>query len=140
MYKIQLSLIALFSMLLLTKINLTMSDNEIASSKNVISVTTEQVPSNFDVSKFYKRQCGYCHSKEELIGPDMNKIKQTYKKKYPGKATFIKAISAFVANPDKKNAIYKDGIDNFMDMPKMAYKPEQVKAVVEYIFNNKYFK
>ena len=84
---------------------------------------------------FYKNQCAFCHNGEELIAPDMNKIKAKYLEKYKNKDAFIKAVTAFVKNPNKENAIYKDGIDNFSDMPKMPFKDTQIKAVAEYIFN-----
>ena len=85
--------------------------------------------------QFFKTQCAFCHTSEELIAPDMNKIKAVYKAKYKTKEAFVKAVTAFVKNPDKKNAIYKDGIDNFTDMPKMPFKDAQIKATAEYIFS-----
>jgi len=85
--------------------------------------------------QFFKTQCAFCHTSEELIAPDMNKIRATYKAKYKTKEAFVKAVTAFVKNPDKKNAIYKDGIDNFTDMPKMPFKDAQIKATAEYIFS-----
>ena len=88
---------------------------------------------------FYKNQCGFCHNAEELIAPDMNKIKARYLEKYKTKDAFVKAVTVFVKNPNKENAIYKDGIDNFSDMPKMPFKDEQIKAVAEYIFNTTKF-
>jgi cytochrome c551/c552 len=139
MYKIRFSLTILVGIiLLLTKVNISVSDIETASSKKIFF--KQITPPAFDVSKFYQKQCGFCHTKEELIGPDMNKIKAIYIKKYADKTLFIKTMTNFVQNPNKKNAIYKDGIDNFMDMPKMAFKPEQVKAVAEYIYKNNNFK
>jgi len=85
---------------------------------------------------FYKKQCGFCHTPEELIAPDMNKIKAKYLEKYPDKDAFIQAVIKFVENPDKNNAIYKEGIENFMDMPKMPFKKEEIKNVAEYIYDN----
>ena len=76
------------------------------------------IKSDQSTAEFYKKQCGFCHAPEELIGPDMNKIKAVYKKKYTSKEAFVKAVVKFVQNPNKKFAIYKDGIENFMDMPK----------------------
>ena len=84
---------------------------------------------------FYKKQCGFCHTSEELIAPDMNKIKNAYKVKYPKKTDFVNAVTTFVNNPSKKKAIYKDGIDNFMDMPKMPFKDADIKAVAAYIYD-----
>ncbi len=87
-------------------------------------------------AEFYKKQCGFCHTSEELIAPDMNKIKAKYLEKFKTKEAFIDAVVKFVKNPDKKGAIYKDGIDNFMDMPKMPFKETQLKSVAEYIYNS----
>ncbi len=84
---------------------------------------------------FYKNQCAFCHTKEQLIAPDMNKIKAKYLEKFKTKEAFVKAVIAFVKNPNKKNAIYKEGIDNFTDMPKMPFKDDQIKAVAEYIYS-----
>jgi len=86
---------------------------------------------------FYKNQCAFCHTKEQLIAPDMNKIKAKYLEKFKTKEAFVKAVTAFVKNPNKKNAIYKDGIDNFSDMPKMPFKDAQIKTVAEYIYSAK---
>ncbi len=104
----------------------TKSNNYIVGSYNQVSGET-----------FYKNQCAFCHTKEQLIAPDMNKIKAKYLTKYKTKDAFVKAVTAFVKNPDKKNAIYKDGIDNFSDMPKMPFKDAQIKAVAEYIYSAK---
>ena len=38
---------------------------------------------------FYKNQCGFCHNAEELIAPDMNKIKAKYLEKYKTKDAFV---------------------------------------------------
>ncbi len=84
---------------------------------------------------FYKNQCAFCHTSAQLIAPDMNKIKAKYLEKYKTKDAFVKAIQAFVKNPNKKNAIYKDGIDNFTDMPKMPFKDAQIKATAAYIYS-----
>ena len=101
--------------------------------------TYKHVAYNIDTQQsgesFFKTQCGFCHSKEELIAPDMNKIKAAYLQKYPSKDAFVKAVTAFVKNPDKKNAIYREGIDNFSDMPKMPFKDAQIISVAEYIFS-----
>jgi len=91
---------------------------------------------NQSAEAFYKKQCGFCHTSEELIAPDMKKIKVIYLKKYKTKEAFINAVYKFVKNPNKNKSIYKEGIENFMDMPKMPFKDEQIKAVAEYIFKN----
>jgi len=104
-------------------------------SKKYQHITQRQKSINGEA--FYKQQCGFCHNKEELLAPDMQKIKAVYIKKYKEKEAFIKAIVNFVTNPDKSKAIYKDGIDNFSDMPKMPFKEAQIKAVAAYIYDSK---
>jgi len=110
-------------------------------SNSSTPATTEKISSykqhsTQSVTDFYKKQCGFCHTSEELIAPDMKKIKAAYVQKYKTQEAFVNAVYKFVKNPDKKAAIYKEGIENFMDMPKMPFKDEQIKAVAEYIFKN----
>lgn len=50
-------------------------------------------------SAFYKKQCGYCHTTEELIGPDMNKIKAFYLKKISQKTRFCQCYGKFCIKP-----------------------------------------
>jgi cytochrome c551/c552 len=87
------------------------------------------------IADFYKKQCGFCHNQEESIGPDMKKIKAVYIEKFKTKEAFVDAIYKFVKNPNKKNAIYKEGIDKFMDMPKMPFKDKEIKEVAAYIYS-----
>ena len=87
------------------------------------------------IEDFYKKQCGYCHTKDELIAPDFNKIKAKYLEVYKTKDAFIEAIVKFVKNPDKSKAIYRKNIDNYITMPKMPFNDADIKAVSEYIYN-----
>ncbi len=108
-------------------------------NENYISIVGNKAGQALSGEKIYKTQCAFCHTKEELIAPDMNKIKAAYLKKYKTKEAFVKAVTKFVENPDKKNAIYKAGIDNFTDMPKMPFKEAQIKAVANYIYETANF-
>ena len=102
---------------------------------NVVAYAKPDLSISVSSDTFYKKQCGFCHTSEELIAPDMNKIKNAYKAKYPQKTVFIKALVGFVENPSKKSAIYKEGIDSFPDMPKMPFKDVDIKAVAAYIYD-----
>ena len=104
--------------------------------QNFEDLAYSQIPTNVTPKDFYQKQCGFCHSSEELIAPDMIKIKKVYKEKYPNKNDFVNAVIKFVKNPSKKFAIYKLGIDNFSDMPKMPFKEADIKGVAGYIFDN----
>ncbi len=104
--------------------------------QNFETLAYHQTATNITPKDFYQKQCGFCHASEELIAPDMTKIKKVYKEKYPKKADFVNAVVKFVKNPSKKFAIYKLGIDNFTDMPKMPFKEADIKGVAGYIFDH----
>ena len=125
-------LLSIFFITIMIRINLIVDNKQLAENYHA---KTSLVSYQISAEQFYKTQCAFCHSSEELIAPDMNKIKAVYKAKYKTKEAFVKAVSAFIKNPSKKNAIYKEGIDNFTDMPKMPFKDMQIKATAEYIFS-----
>jgi len=130
----------LVGLLLIVVLFSTHSDLKIDSSdKTYAKNISTFIQTNGQGDIFYQKQCGYCHEKKELIGPDMNKIKAFYLKKYPKKEDFVNAIITFVSNPSKKTAIYLQDKD-FMMMPKMPFKKEQIKLAATYIFNAKSFK
>ena len=88
---------------------------------------------NIKPNEFYTKHCAFCHTGEELIAPDMKKIKNIYLKKYPKKQDFMSAIIKFVKSPSKDKTIYPQS-DKFTLMPKMPFKEEDLKGVVEYIY------
>ena len=138
MLKLRLLLFVLVTFIFFSSITLSYKSDSVAKITFVNSDVRQAA--SFSAAAFYQKQCGFCHTKEELIGPDMNKIKAKYLIKYKDEQSFVNAVYSFALNPDKKNAIYKDGIDNFMNMPKMPFKPEQVKQVAAYIYKTASFK
>ena len=107
----------------------------IQKSNEIVPVKSE---SNFVVSPdpaiLYKNKCGFCHKSDGLMAPNMTAIKAVYLKKFPKKIDFVNAISNFVKQPNKKTALYRKNIENFMEMPKMPFKDEDVKATATYIY------
>jgi len=87
-----------------------------------------------DPTVFYKKQCAFCHNSEELIAPDMKKIKQIYLKKFPKKQDFMSAIIKFVKSPSKDKTIYPQS-DKFTLMPEMPFKKDDIKSVAAYIYD-----
>ncbi len=87
-----------------------------------------------DPETFYKKQCAFCHQSESLIAPDMKIIKDVYLEKYPKKSDFIQAMLQFVKSPSREKALYKKGLEEFTLMPKMPFKEQDLKAVIDYIY------
>jgi hypothetical protein len=65
----------------------------------------------------------------------MKEIKAVYLKKYPQKSAFVEAMLKFVKHPTKEDALYKKGLDKYTLMPKMPFKEEALKGVMEYIYS-----
>jgi len=107
----------------------------IQKSNEIVPVKSE---SNFVVSPdpaiLYKKKCGFCHKSDELMAPNMTAIKAHYLKTFPKKADFVKAILNFVKNPSKENSLCKKKVEKYMEMPKMPFKDEDVKAIATYIY------
>ncbi len=106
-----------------------------------VSITSQEKPivltsiSPTDPAVFYKKQCAFCHAGEEMIAPDMKKIKNLYLKKYPQKQDFIQAIVNFASSPSKDKVVYKEALKKFTLMPKMPFKKEDLKSVAAYIYD-----
>ena len=90
---------------------------------------------NTNPEEFYKKQCAFCHESDGLIAPDMKEVKKIYLEKYAKKDDFIKAMLEFVKNPSKDKALYKKSLEDYTLMPKMPFKEEDLKGVIEYIYN-----
>ncbi len=84
--------------------------------------------------EFYAKHCAFCHTSDELIAPDIKKIKSIYLKKYPKKQEFISAMLNFIKSPSKEKAIYKEALGKFTLMPKMPFKEEELKEAIDYIY------
>ena len=98
--------------------------------------TNKAVFTQLSPAEFYKKQCAYCHESEGLIAPDMKEIKKVYLEKYPQESLFVKAMLDFVKHPTKEKALYKKGLENYTLMPKMPFKEEDLKGVIDYIYKN----
>jgi cytochrome c551/c552 len=112
-------------------INIDTNNNRNLSNTNYSYTSISLIDNN--PQAFYKSQCAFCHTSDELIAPDMNKIKAAYLTKYKTEEAFVKAMTDFVLNPSKDKSIYPDS-QKFETMPKMPFKEVQIKEVAAYIF------
>jgi mono/diheme cytochrome c family protein len=99
----------------------------------------EQVSNGYEL---FKNNCYACHnpaapSHDALLAPPFAGIKMHYTQAYPDKQDFIDKMSAFVANPTEEAALMKGPIRRFGLMPTPNVTPEQVRAIVTFIYENK---
>ncbi len=85
--------------------------------------------------------CYTCHnpkvaSHDEMLAPPLAGIKMQYIRNTGTRDEFIERMSGFVSNPTEENAIMKGPVNRFGLMPKPALSKEQIKEIVEFIYDN----
>lgn len=85
--------------------------------------------------------CLYCHrmsnsSKENtLIAPFMHEVRDVYKKEYPSKSDFVKAIIAYKLNPSVDKSLMPDAIEQYGVMPDTGILEEDIEEITTYLFD-----
>jgi len=103
--------------------------------KTVKTVGTE----NPDV--LLHNKCVICHQKStgqlKPIAPLVSEFTSVYKEKYKNKEAFVNALTAFVSEPKKENALMNDAVKTYNLMPKLNYNKETIEAIATYLYDNK---
>ena len=85
--------------------------------------------------------CFVCHnpnsaSHDEILAPPLAGVKKRYQMATNNREEFIAKMSAFVADPQESKALMKGPVNRFGVMPKPNVTPENIKKIVEYIYDN----
>ena len=88
-----------------------------------------------------KTNCYVCHnpnitSHDEILAPPLAGVKKRYQMATSSREEFIAKVSAFVADPKASTALMKGPVNRFGVMPKPNVKPEDIKKIVEFIYDN----
>ncbi len=82
--------------------------------------------------------CGSCHTqKDESSAPTITKVIKRYKKMHPIKDDFIKSLSNWVSNPNKKESLFKDAIKHYGLMPELGIDKETLQGIAKYLHQSK---
>lgn len=92
-------------------------------------------------ARLIQTNCFTCHnpaapSHDEMLAPPLVGMKYKYQQAFPKRDTFIYAMTNFLVNPTKENAIMRGPVRRFGVMPKSVLKPEEIQAVVTYLYDN----
>ena len=103
--------------------------------------TNEEVLSSESAGAALIAKCYICHNprvkKEiDIIAPPMVEVKYIYKMRNPEKNQFVNKISAFVLSPDNVKAVMKGRVMTHGVMPNLSFTEEEVRKIVEFIFEN----
>jgi hypothetical protein len=84
--------------------------------------------------------CFTCHNPDHgttsRLGPPMFKVREHYYKNDISKDEFVSRISSYALNPTQEASIMPGAVRNFGLMPKSAFKPEDVRKIAAYIYDN----
>lgn len=93
-----------------------------------------------EAKKLMETHCYLCHSptaqeNEGRIAPPMVAIKSRYLMEHKTKEAFVEAITQFVANPTKDNAIMWEPVKRFGVMPKQVFPENSVNKIAEFMYD-----
>lgn len=105
-----------------------------------ISEVVQPAITSIDPVNILNSNCYLCHdpnstSHDNLLAPPMAGVKYQYTKAHPEKNDFVNAMTSFILMPDKSTALLKKPVKTVGLMPSTILSEQQVKAVVDYIYN-----
>lgn len=84
--------------------------------------------------------CFTCHHPDhgttQRLAPPMFKVREHYYKNGISRDEFVSRITSYALNPTQLASIMPGAVRNFGLMPKSAFKPEDVRKIADYIFDN----
>jgi len=84
--------------------------------------------------------CFTCHHPDHgttpRLAPPMFKVREHYYKNGISRDEFVSRITSYALNPTQEASIMPGAVRNFGLMPKSAFKPEDVRKIADYIFDN----
>jgi len=81
--------------------------------------------------------CIACHGDfGKRVAPHLSEVKGYYIMKYPKKEDFIKYISLWLLNPNKRNSLLPNAIKEYKLMPYLALDLDTLQKIVTYIYEN----
>ena len=115
----------------------------LSSCKNEIQLH-DQVVKSKEASEqaliLLQTNCFSCHQPDvetkNRAAPPMFKVKEHYIYPQTTRANFVNEMMAFVQEPTEEASKMPGALRHFGLMPKLSYKEEDLKAMVEYIYDN----
>lgn len=138
---LSLALLPILTWAIWSNTNEDLADGTAVSSDLVLLQDTLAPPITLEAKQLLQTTCYPCHnpksaSHDEMLAPPLVGIKRRYSREYPNRASFVEHVSAFVEAPSEATALMKGPVRRFGLMPKTAPNKEQIKAVVEYIYDH----
>ncbi len=110
--------------------------NNIPIDRSDVVHTQQSTP-----KELFDQKCMICHSTEgktakTMLAPPFYQVKKRYKMASMNKQDFIVTMTYWVQNPKKEDALLKGAVQELGVMPKLAYKEDEIKSIVAYIYEH----
>lgn len=108
-------------------------------NKAAVAMNTKELPQEGLV--LLQQKCYACHSitsksHDEIIAPPMVAVKRRYIMSYASEDEFVNALTKWVLNPEKENALMRGAVQNFNVMPKQPFNKEEIIKIAQFMYNN----
>lgn len=104
------------------------------------SIDKTKEVTNHPGKKLMETNCYICHSptasEDDRVGPPMIAIKKHYIDESTTKEEFVKAMQAWIKNPNEEDAIMHGAVKRFGVMPKQHFPEETIAQISDYMYDN----
>lgn len=120
-------------------ITLTSCINKKENKTSVQKVAQVSVDSNG--LTLLQQKCYACHSitsksHDDIIAPPMVAVKRRYQMSFASEEEFVTALTNWVLDPKKENALMRGAVQNFNVMPKQPFNKDEIIEIAKYMYHN----
>lgn len=92
-------------------------------------------------SLLFYGNCTACHMEyNKKSAPTFFEIRENYKRAYPIKKDFIKAMSSWVVEPNEDTSIMLNDVKKYKLMPNLSFDLKTIEEISEYIYYTDFIK
>jgi len=97
------------------------------------------IQTNSKAEALFNQKCMICHNIEgktdaTMLAPPFYQVKKRYLNASIDKNDFIESMTNWVINPSEDNSLMRGAVKKLKVMPKLGYKVEEIKEIVNYIY------
>lgn len=91
--------------------------------------------------KLFKANCAACHGAaggmdmSKRIAPPIAAVRMHYLESYPDEASFVQAVSGWVAKQDESKSLMRGAIQKFKIMPPLVVAKDDAEKIATYIYS-----
>ena len=108
-------------------------------NKNEDTIALAIIQTDSKAEVLFNQKCMICHNTEgktdaTMLAPPFYQVKKRYLNASIDKNDFIETMTNWVNNPIEDNALMRGAVEKLKVMPKLGYKDEEIREIVNYIY------